>query len=169
MLEVNNLHHSAFMTAIGKHNATLTNPNDAINPTIVVQGDQTQRFTGMSDLVSTITQIVKALEGNDLAVNREALKRAEDNLRETFVNQICLEEIASGLEAARGRYGTECQRSPPGCLVQTASNFPRNGPPRNSRSAPRFSYLKNNKDEQFNLFASEPMPQEEIHQNRATS
>jgi hypothetical protein len=162
LLEANNLHHGAFMDAIRRHNSVLTAPNDAITQTSVIEGDPTQRFNGMSDLVSAIKQIIKGLEGNELSVNRAALARAEDNLRETFVNQICL-EIASGLEAAQREIRELNAEISTRVFGSDRFEFSSEWASKEFKErAAFFSYLKNNKDEQFNLFASEPMPQEEF-------
>lgn len=162
LLEANNLHHGAFMEAIRKHNSELIDANDAINPMGVIEGDQTQRFTAMSDLVSTITQLANGLERNELAVNREDLARADDTLRETFVNQICL-EIASGLETAeRERRELNAEIS---TRVFGSDRFEFTAEWASKDFKERagfFTYIKNNKDEQFNLFSGEAMPQEEF-------
>jgi len=162
LLEANHLHHGAFMEAIRQHNSALTEQIDAINPMSIIEGDQAQRFTGMSDLVSTITQLVKRLENNDLAVNREALGRADDNLRETFVNQICL-EIANGLETAERERRELNNEISSRLFGSDRFEFSAEWASKEFKErADFFKYIKNNKDEQFNLFSSEALPQEEF-------
>jgi hypothetical protein len=162
LLEANHLHHGAFMEAIREHNSALTEQIDAINTTSIIEGDPAQRFTGMSDLVSTITQLVKGLERNDLAVNREALGRADDILRETFVNQICL-EIANGLETAERERRELNNEISSRLFGSDRFEFSAEWASKEFKErADFFKYIKNSKDEQFNLFSTEALPQEEF-------